>query len=135
MLCISSKGLGEPCEVSQPDPTVDKNCTDPLCPILMNKCQGGLGCKYLGENSKTCQVDPDGSPEEKKECKFKRNLALTGQLHWRPECDLDGTYAPKQCKGTSQDGTCFCVDPEGNRIFGREDWGKAANQTCGNHNN
>jgi len=63
-------------------------------------------------------------------CTYKRTLWKNNQLHWEPRCEDDNTYSPKQCKGSIFDGTCFCVNTEGQRIFGREWYGKAANQTC-----
>jgi len=33
---------------------------------------------------------------------------------YRPQCEDDGTWVPKQCWGSV--GTCWCVDVEGNRV-------------------
>ncbi|ODN02217.1 Equistatin [Orchesella cincta] len=133
--CAKYLDVGDPCEVSPPAPTLDPNCTDSFCPILKNRCKPGLECNYLGQISKVCSMPTAGGSgssdqENTESCDYKRTLGLVKTLHWTPNCELDGTYSPKQCKGTIHDGICFCADSDGNRIFGMEFWRKAENQTC-----
>lgn len=33
---------------------------------------------------------------------------------YRPQCEHDGSWSPKQCWGSV--GTCWCVDQQGNRV-------------------
>jgi len=95
-----------------------------------------LVCNYLGESSKVCSLpkagESSGEQQDTEACDYKRTLGLSNQLHWTPNCELDGTYSAKQCKGSVHDGVCFCADDNGERIFGREFWINAENQTCGN---
>ncbi|KAI4455169.1 secreted modular calcium-binding protein [Holotrichia oblita] len=49
---------------------------------------------------------------------------------WKPTCLPDETWAPKQCKGEAANGRCFCVDSEGNRIFGDAFSLDADDMTC-----
>ncbi|XP_063592346.1 uncharacterized protein LOC134769534 [Penaeus indicus] len=82
-------------------------------------CDYSLGC-YNG----TCLPDEDG-----RGCRFVRDRydearangdyeAYRDDYRWRPVCSPDGTYEPKQCKGPASEARCFCVDPDGNTIFG-----------------
>ncbi|KAJ2944259.1 hypothetical protein O0L34_g18242 [Tuta absoluta] len=45
-------------------------------------------------------------------------------------CLSNGKYAPVQCKGDMFVGRCFCVDEDGNRIFGQMWRSEASQMTC-----
>lgn len=38
---------------------------------------------------------------------------------WKPKCTAEGKFEPKQCLGPESQQRCVCMDPDGNRIFGR----------------
>lgn len=50
---------------------------------------------------------------------------------WYPRCNLDGTYASKQCRGDRLSGRCFCYSEDGRRIFGWDWYKDASKMTCG----
>ncbi|XP_021952389.1 uncharacterized protein LOC110849295 [Folsomia candida] len=130
--CAKYQGLDEKCEQYPLPPTPDPACTGIVCPILMNTCAPGLICPLVGPNAKNCSYNST-SPEESAKltsCGDKRALALHDDLHWTPQCEKDGSYSPKQCKGLRANGICFCVSKEGDRIFGTENRRQAENQTC-----
>lgn len=99
----------------------------------MHRCAPGLTCPLVGPNEKKCSYKTgDSGFSDLTSCPDKLALALNGDLHWTPDCEIDGSYKPKQCKGTYGNGICFCVSKEGNRIFGTQYRNQAQNQTCGN---
>ncbi|CAL8109521.1 unnamed protein product [Orchesella dallaii] len=110
--------------------TPDPDCVDDSqCAVQVNKCLPGLICNDFNH---TCELPPkDEIPEhESGECMFRKSLFRLELTHWDPDCEADGSFAPKQCKGTHYDGECFCVNRAGTRIFGREWRIQAENQTC-----
>ncbi|CAG9769424.1 unnamed protein product [Ceutorhynchus assimilis] len=48
---------------------------------------------------------------------------------FKPVCDDDGKWAPKQCKGGLQ-GRCMCYSADGHRLFGQALFADSANMTC-----
>ncbi|KAL3288061.1 hypothetical protein HHI36_002512 [Cryptolaemus montrouzieri] len=91
-------------------------------PDIANSCEPGLKC---GTN-KTCEVDITSC--------FKYYANVTGnskmqKLLWTPDCQEDGSWASKQCKGGAA-GRCFCYDSKGERIFGNAFADNSANMTC-----
>lgn len=50
---------------------------------------------------------------------------------WIPKCNLDGTYAAKQCRGDRLSGRCFCYSEDGKRIFGWDWYRNTERMTCG----
>ncbi|XP_049542748.1 uncharacterized protein LOC125955652 [Anopheles darlingi] len=49
---------------------------------------------------------------------------------WVPKCNLDGTYAAKQCRGDRLSGRCFCYSDDGKRIFGWDWYRNTERMTC-----
>lgn len=111
-----------------PDPNCDE--VEGYCPVKVNTCLSPYQC-----NARTKKCDPpDSLPNRVNgECMYRKYLRRQAppEVHWDPDCEDDGSFSPKQCKGSMYDGECFCVDSGGNRIFGREWRIKAENQTCG----
>ncbi|KAK6639728.1 hypothetical protein RUM43_008003 [Polyplax serrata] len=101
--CVTLKGEGESCQETA-------------------ECQPGLSC----ESKKQCQNDPNQA------CEYYKltNEIWNKKKYWNPVCLLDGSFAPKQCKGERIGGKCFCTDKFGNRIFGEEEWSKAMDMHC-----
>lgn len=127
---------GEPCSpADQGRPELDPSCesNSTYCPILKNQCRSGLICPATGPGALKCSYPPGGGGDDEitKSCFHKKQLYNNGELHWNPSCEPDGTFSPKQCKGTLNEGFCYCADSEGRRIFGREWANKAGNMTCG----
>ncbi|CRK99450.1 CLUMA_CG012578, isoform A [Clunio marinus] len=56
---------------------------------------------------------------------FDENL-----VGWKPKCEIDGTYSPKQCRGDKLTGRCFCYAEAGERVFGWKWWRNADSMTC-----
>lgn len=81
-------------------------------------CAPGLACF---ENFTRCQYDLES-------CWYTRHLANTITL--LPTCDLDGHFAPVQCKGDKITGRCFCSSETGEQIFGWDWWKDANDMTC-----
>lgn len=55
---------------------------------------------------------------------------VSEKVQWKPECDSEGNFQAKQCKGDRLLGRCFCYSAIGQRIFGWQWHGKADNMTC-----
>ena len=54
--------------------------------------------------------------DEKTKCQ-REYLAASknpGSGHFKPRCDLNGSYADVQCRGSD----CYCADKDGNEIVG-----------------
>lgn len=51
-------------------------------------------------------------------------------VSWKPNCEIDGSYASKSCRGDKLTGRCFCVGETGERIFGWDWWRNADDMTC-----
>lgn len=106
---------GEPCN----ELTYGENCKDGACLVVKKECGPGLICNE--ETSRCVKVD-----EQKPglTCADKLALYEDGRLHWKPNCNPDGSYAPRQCKGEidKSSSMCFCTNPQGKRIFGRRNW-------------
>ncbi|KAL1403270.1 hypothetical protein pipiens_005746 [Culex pipiens pipiens] len=49
---------------------------------------------------------------------------------WYPRCNVDGTYASRQCRGDRLSGRCFCYSEDGRRLFGWDWYKNAATMTC-----
>jgi len=132
------KGPDEPTEdnfiCTPPGEPSTKKWTDceeegPSCPFESSECMPQLICNA---ETKECSLPTGVLDRLTQECMYKKSLFRLGLFHWDPQCNPDGSYAPKQCKGEyGVDGICFCVDTEGRRIFGREWRALAENQTCG----
>lgn len=80
------------------------------------KCKPGYACneQYCTAPNGSCQHDLDNN---------------NNNINWEIKCD-GSEYAPVQCKGQRASGRCFCVDKNGNRIFGEQQWAVAENMTC-----
>uniref|UniRef100_A0A182K001 Thyroglobulin type-1 domain-containing protein n=1 Tax=Anopheles christyi TaxID=43041 RepID=A0A182K001_9DIPT len=99
-------------------------------------CQGGR--MYLA----VCNMNiPDrrcapGLKCSGRKCIYDRSTCLH-TLHldkdlvgWIPKCNLDGTYAAKQCRGDRLSGRCFCYSEDGKRIFGWDWYRNTERMTC-----
>ncbi|XP_055611396.1 uncharacterized protein LOC129758001 [Uranotaenia lowii] len=87
-------------------------------PVPTGICGPGLYCMIVeGEEHPTCQKMSVTSPCYKAQTEFdeRRMNGLIGHLEQRPVCDADGNFAPVVCIPGQ---TCYCIDKEGNRIFG-----------------
>lgn len=96
--------------------TSDKNV------VQSSLCDYGLIC-----NAGSCIVDP----RTETVCKSMLDHYLTdlqtpgAYLHyrddyrWKPVCTQDGYFDAKQCIGPLDSQRCVCVDPDGNRLFGK----------------
>lgn len=52
-------------------------------------------------------------------------------VNWRPNCEKDGSYSAKQCRGDKITGRCFCFAQTGAKIYGWDWWTESDNMTCG----
>lgn len=125
------------------DPTCEPD--DNHCAMEVNLCFPGLVCNQT-EAPFRCHVPVSASSfNNLGECVYRKSLYRqkfrdnddegddddVRWHHWDPVCEADGSFAPKQCKGSHFSGECFCVQRDGQRIFGREWRNQAENQTCG----
>lgn len=87
-------------------------------PDILSLCGPGLTCTTDPDDRKkrTCQ------PYSQKKCVQEalqytedQDTGVLGPGKYLPICDDLGDYAPRQCSAAS---TCYCVDKEGNKIFG-----------------
>ncbi|ODN02213.1 Equistatin [Orchesella cincta] len=120
-----------PCVTNEADVvwTPDSNCQDDShCPVKVNLCLPGLECN----GTSMCVLPPPEKvfEHETEECMFRKSLYRLDLTHWDPDCESDGSFSPKQCKGAQYDGECFCMNRAGTRIFGREWRIQSENQTC-----
>ncbi|XP_048526376.1 uncharacterized protein LOC109536090 [Dendroctonus ponderosae] len=65
---------------------------------------------------------------------YHSNLPEYVNSYWtaqkfKPVCDDDGNWMPKQCKGGLQ-GRCMCYSSTGVRLFGEAKYKEASNMTC-----
>jgi len=126
-----------PCNDKAPEGNYDPNCTDLICPILF-KCPRGLECREekcdipisptTGDTKHTCE---NLCFIKKAIIEQENALFAPAQRRHLPSCTQEGKFAPKQCKGSLNNGDCFCVDECGQRLFGREFYGRDENMTCG----
>uniref|UniRef100_A0A182YD27 Thyroglobulin type-1 domain-containing protein n=1 Tax=Anopheles stephensi TaxID=30069 RepID=A0A182YD27_ANOST len=99
-------------------------------------CQGGR--TYLA----VCNMNiPDrrcapGLKCSGRKCIYDRSTCLHTMhldrdlVGWIPKCNLDGTYAAKQCRGDRLSGRCFCYSEDGKRIFGWDWYRNTEHMTC-----
>ncbi|XP_076068640.1 uncharacterized protein LOC143041002 [Oratosquilla oratoria] len=90
-------------------------------------CGWGLECidKTTGTGDRTC-----GKNLQKPCINASVQYETTGIFNpgeLRPNCDGEGKYAGRQC---TTGGTCYCVDKDGNRIFGEALAVDADNMNC-----
>ncbi|KAG4072873.1 hypothetical protein HA402_002616 [Bradysia odoriphaga] len=78
-------------------------------------CSPGLQCL-----NGTCVLD-------KSTCSYTYHLQHLQQL---PQCENDGTFTAKQCRGDKVLGRCFCYSDDGKRIFGWDWHSNSDSMTC-----
>lgn len=94
-------------------------------------CAPGLKCDQLSTfNDDDGDVDENKNQTEQlqqqKWCVYDKSTChhlnhLPDQIQWVPDCEPNGQFAAKQCRGDKVSGRCFCFDDAGNKIFGW-DW-------------
>nr|XP_022905851.1 uncharacterized protein LOC111417721 isoform X1 [Onthophagus taurus] len=107
------------------NPTMYSDCIPGCEKVLINvglphdcslmPCPPAYDCK-----EKQCVLDEDSC------FKYVYKTGDYENARFQPKCLVDGTWAPKQCKGDR----CFCYGPKGNRIFGDAFLNQASNMTC-----
>ncbi|XP_058831484.1 uncharacterized protein LOC131690044 [Topomyia yanbarensis] len=105
--CIENLKLGEDCSVGGLG-----------SPVPTGICGPGLYCMVVkGDEHPTCQPMHESSTCYKAQKQFdqKREDGTIGHLMQRPSCDADGNFQPVVCIPGQ---TCYCIDEDGNRIFG-----------------
>lgn len=102
--CVTGRTLGQTC--SPVDPS--------------RSCAPGLICSAT---ESICIVDTST-------CTHTHHLTNNQLIQWLPKCDVNGNYEAKQCKGDRASGRCFCVNNNGDRIFGWDWWRNSENMTC-----
>ncbi|XP_055532224.1 uncharacterized protein LOC129722641 [Wyeomyia smithii] len=105
--CIENLKLGDDCSVGGLG-----------SPVPTGICGPGLYCMVVeGEEHPTCQPMHESSKcyTQQKNFDQSREDGTIGNLMQRPACDADGNFAPVVCIPGQ---TCYCVDEDGNRIFG-----------------
>eukprot|EP00299_Pterocystis_sp_00344_P008968 c3618_g1_i1.p1 GENE.c3618_g1_i1~~c3618_g1_i1.p1 ORF type:complete len:741 (-),score=190.11 c3618_g1_i1:137-2314(-) len=80
------------------------------------------------ENTTSRRVRGQSTPEcptkFREQCELDILLSQSSiTTKWRPECDGNGNYIPKQCNRTS--GSCWCVDTKGGEILGTRSFSNA----------
>ncbi|XP_022235272.1 thyroglobulin-like [Limulus polyphemus] len=111
----------------------------PLCVSYIEKgelCgQGPTAAASLCKPGLSCNKDTKRCDEQNGPCVEERNHRLSllenkdynfTESLWLPECDSNGNFKKKQCKGSK----CLCFDENGNRIFGLAERALAENMTC-----
>ncbi|KAG0717884.1 hypothetical protein GWK47_053554 [Chionoecetes opilio] len=96
-------------------------------------CGPGLECKLLNPSdpsSSVCIRNPA------KKCvndslmyEQGQELGTLGPGRNKPNCDEYGSYSPRQCSPSS---TCYCVNPEGKRLFGEAPFTQETDINCNN---
>ncbi|CAO1388383.1 unnamed protein product [Diamesa hyperborea] len=125
------------------------NCTKLLtqndCPVKQfldpkmtnGCCHGCRGGKSKGESGcspkKLCA--PGLKCDDDFYCIFDRASCLhtvhfEDVVDWRPNCEKDGSYSAKQCRGDKITGRCFCYAETGAKIYGWDWWNESEKMTC-----
>lgn len=124
----------------------DENCDQIECisSITQSDCAKGdvlvsdlLGCCPSCESSgtkvcKKCKTDEECAiglycedgyrcAFDKRSCYYLAHMNPKEELHWKPECEANGFFKAKQCRGDKVSGRCFCFSETGQKIFGW-DW-------------
>lgn len=95
-------------------------------------CAPGLKCELLStfddENytSDSTRLNKNQQQQQQEWCVYDKSTChhlnhLPAQIQWVPDCEPNGQFATKQCRGDKVSGRCFCFDDAGNKIFGW-DW-------------
>ncbi|PSN37550.1 hypothetical protein C0J52_12554 [Blattella germanica] len=83
-------------------------------PLYESICGPGLGCD---SETRTCIALNTPCMTEQVKFDQSREDGTWGFTQIRPLCDARGFYHPAHCIGTS---ICYCVNPDGERIFGEK---------------
>lgn len=144
-ICIQGNGF-ESCEKIDCISSL-KQSDCPLNEVLVaGETIGGCcpGCIGGGKLCKNCKTDEDCAPGLKclintmqKVCSFDQeschhlaHIRDDPKIKWTPDCNSDGTYIEKQCRGDMVTGRCYCFNEKGKQIFGWDWRQNAENMTC-----
>ncbi|XP_066262546.1 uncharacterized protein [Euwallacea similis] len=113
----------------------DRRC-GPGSKYQVHKCESSVDC-YQYNPRCTCDyycVLPEIEDDDVACMAYHSNIPAYVDKWWtakkfKPICDDDGYWEPKQCKGGLQ-GRCLCYSSMGVRLFGEALYTKAENMTC-----
>ncbi|XP_042207770.1 uncharacterized protein LOC121856343 [Homarus americanus] len=129
--CVQFRQIGEKCTGSI-DPEYGGGYTNDVGGSITKPSDRNVvassWCNYhLYCKSNMCQLDWEKSSCLNTQMLYDEAVAgINGETYvhfrddyrWRPQCTVEGDFAPKQCKGPIGEQRCVCVDPDGNSLYG-----------------